>query len=347
MLTSEKPLRALLVNEELNGALRCLAALSIVITFGTIGFMLVEPDWGPWKSLFFTLITITTVGYGDEGLSPNGEVFAAVLLLLGIGTATYSLSSLVQIAVTCQTSWKRKMQNKIHRLRDHFIICGFGRIGQTLAQELLEAGTPFVIVDCDPAIIDSALEAGYLGLVGNSTDDEILRLAGTERARGVVCAINSDAENTFVALCAREMNPDLFIASRASTERSAHRIRRAGADIVVSPYTSAGQTIADAILRPRLAEFLRNQRSSDIELGELTVTSQSGLNGQAVREVGARFPRIAFVAIKRGESTEIRPGGNQHFTTDDTVTMAGSREELEAICCFDAAENETLAGAAT
>ncbi|MDP6553706.1 MAG: potassium channel protein [Pirellulaceae bacterium] len=344
MLTSAKPLRPLLANEELKGAIRCLAILIAVIAFGTIGFMLVERDWSLWKSLFFTLITITTVGYGDDGLSPNGEVFAAVLLLVGIGTATYSLSSLVQLVVTHQTAWKRKMQNKIDRLSGHFLICGFGRIGQTLAQQLSEAGVPFVIIDCDSQVIDNAIDAGYLGLIGNSSDDEILRLAGIDRARGIVCAINSDAENTFVTLCAREMNPDLFIASRASTERSVHRIRRAGANVVVSPYTTAGQTIADAILRPRLSEFLRNQRNSNIELSEVTVTDQSAFAGHTVGEVDARFPKIAFVAIKRGEITDVRPGGDEHFTVGDTVTMAGSRAELEAMYCWNADAGRSAVG---
>jgi len=345
MLTSHKRPRPWFVNDELRGALRCLTALAFVIAFGTIGFMLVERDWGPWKSLFFTLITITTVGYGDEGLSPNGEVFAAVLLLAGIGTATYSLTSLVQIAVNFHSAGKRKMQNKINRLTGHFIICGYGRIGHCLARQLSDAKVPFVIVDCEPRVIDAALEAGYLAMLGNSTDDEVLRLAGTERARGVICAINSDAENTFVVLCARDMNPDLFIASRASTDRCAQRIQRAGADVVVSPYTTAGQTIADAILRPRLAEFLRNHRGGEMELGELVVTPTSELAGQTVLEVGTRFPRIAFVAVKRDASTEIRPGGNLRFAAGDRVTMAGNREALEAIYCWNSLVAEAPLGA--
>jgi voltage-gated potassium channel len=121
------------LDEELLGALRCMLALLIVTAIGRAGFMLIERDWSLWKALFFTLITITTVGYGDQGLSSNGEVFAAMMILLGIGTATYSLSSLVQIAVTYQASWKRRMQRHISRLEDHFIISGYGRIGQTVA----------------------------------------------------------------------------------------------------------------------------------------------------------------------------------------------------------------------
>jgi voltage-gated potassium channel len=331
MLNPVGPLRPSLANEELKGACRCLAILVMVIGFGTFGFMLVEPDWTPWKSLFFTLITITTVGYGDDGLSANGEAFAAVLLLVGNGTATYSLSSLVQIVITHQTAWKRKMQNNIDRLSDHFVICGFGRIGQTLANRLGEAGVRFVIIDCEPSVIDKAIDAGHFALLGNSTDDDILMLAGVSRARGVICAINSDAENTFVTLCAREMNPGVFIASRASTDVSVRRIQRAGADVVVSPYTTAGQTIADAILPPKTSEAQPNQQLSDIELGRVTVTTQSALAGHTVGEVDAQFPALAFVAIKRGERTDIRPGEDEHFTVGDTVTVAGSRPDLDAM----------------
>jgi voltage-gated potassium channel len=304
----------------------------VVIAFGTLGFMLVESDWSPWKSLFFTLITITTVGYGDEGLSPNGEVFAAVLLLMGIGTATYSLTSLVQIAINYQNAWKRKMKKQIDQFEDHFIICGFGRIGHTVAQQLQEAGIPFVVIDCDQQVIEDAIDSGYLALQGNSTDDETLCQAGVERARGIVCAINSDAENVFVTLCVRELNPNAFVASRASTESAAQRMERAGATLVVSPYTTAGENIADAILRPKLAEFLRTHRNSEFELSEITISEESVLAGQLVREVGEKHPTIVFVALRRTDGQlAVRPGANETFLAGDTITVAGTRESLEQI----------------
>ena len=332
MLNSRKPRRPLVVDEQLRGALNCSAVLILVIAIGTLGFMLIERDWGVWRSLFFTLITITTVGYGDEGLSDSGKVFAAVLLLLGIGTATYCLSSLVQIAISYHSGWKRKMKKQINRLDDHFIICGFGRIGRTVAEQLQEAGISLVVMDCDQDMVTAAIEHGYLALQGNSTDDETLRQAGAERARGIICAINSDAENVFVTLCMRELNPDAFVASRASTECAARRMERAGATLVVSPYATAGHNIADAILRPQLAEFLRKHRNSDIELGELTIGGESPLAGQSVRQVGEMFPTIVFVALQRAEGKlMVRPGGNEAFAAADTITVAGTRKALEKI----------------
>ena len=138
-----------LIDDEMRAALRCMLALAFVIALGTFGFTFTEPDWGPWKALYFTLITITTVGYSDQGVSPTGEVFTAILLVVGIGTVTYSFTALVQIAVNYQSTWKRKMQGKINHLSDHFLICGFGRIGFTVAEQLRDAGIPVVVIESD------------------------------------------------------------------------------------------------------------------------------------------------------------------------------------------------------
>lgn len=334
MLNSSRSIRIGLADEELRAAIRCVAILLAVVIFGTLGFWYIEYDnaWGLWKSLFFTLITITTVGYGDQGLSPTGEKFAAVLLLFGIGSATYSITSLVQIAVTYQTTRKQKMQHKIDRLTDHLIICGFGRIGRTVADELKRAEIPFVVVDCDPTIFEQATDNDYLAVQGNSTDDEILHQAGIDRARGIICATNSDAENVFVTLCAHELNPDAFIACRASTESAARRMERAGATLVVSPYTTAGQNIADAILRPKLAQFFHSNEGGEIELGEFTLAASSPLVDETVRSVGERFPTVVFVAIRSHDAkTHTRPGGAQSFAASDAITVAGPRRDLEQL----------------
>lgn len=334
MLKTTRSIRLGLANDELRAATRCLATLLFVVVVGTLGFWCIEHDnnWGLWKSLFFTLITITTVGYGDQGLSPTGEKFAIILLLFGIAAATYSITSLVQIAVSYQSNRKKKMQNKIDRLTDHFIICGFGRIGRTVADQLQQSGTQFVVVDCNPSIVEQAIELGYLAFHGNSTDDETLHLVGIERARGIICATGSDAENVFVTLCAHELNPRAFIASRAGTDGSARRMERAGATIVVSPYITAGNNIADAILRPKLAQFLRSNRSGDIELGEFAIDENSPLVGATVRSIGERFPAIVFVAIRsRSADLPTRPGRDQTFATGDAVTVAGPRSDLEQL----------------
>jgi len=334
MFPNHKTLQYDLAREELAGAARCIGVLLLIVVFGTLGFWFIEHEnnWDLWKSLFFTLITITTVGYGDQGLSVNGERFAAVLLLFGIGAATYSLTSLVQIVVTYQAAWKRKMQRKIDRLSEHYIICGFGRIGRTVAEQLKNEGAHFVIVDHDEDVLQQAVDHGYLAMRGNSTEEEVLLQAGIERANGLICATSSDAENVFVTLCATELNPKAFIASRAGADNAARKMEKAGADLVVSPYTTAGQNIADAILRPNLARFLNRHRSGNVELGEFTVDNGSALIGETVCQIGETFPNIVFVAIRQGEEGEqTRPGGEQVFQTDDIVTVAGPSADLASL----------------
>ena len=334
MLQSTKSIRLSLASEELRAAARCILILLTVVAFGTLGFWYIEHDnhWDLWKSLFFTLITITTVGYGDQGLSPAGEKFAAILLLFGIGTATYSITSLVQLAVTYQSTRKQKMQNRIDRLTNHLIICGFGRIGRTVAKELENAHVPFVVVDCQPSIVEEALDHNFLAIQGNCTDDEVLQQAGMGRAKGIICATSSDAENVFVALCAYELNPGAFIACRAGTDSAARQMERAGATLVVSPYTTAGHNIADAILRPKHAQFLHSNRSGDIELGEFRIESGSPLVGKTVRSIGERLPTVVFVAVRSQDAdTPTRPGGHQSFAVGDAVTVAGPRADLERL----------------
>jgi voltage-gated potassium channel len=315
-------------------ALRCAGALSLVIALGTLGFMLIEEHWGLWKSLFFTLITITTVGYSDQDLSSRGEIFAAVLLLLGIGTATYSLSSFVQLAISYQSAWKKKMQKKIDQLHNHFLICGYGRMAEAVCLEFRSSEIPFVVIDNNQQRFGEAVECGFLAVSGSSADDHILEQAGVRRARGVICVIGSDAENVFVTLSVREMNSGAFIASRASTEKAARRMKRAGASLVISPYTTAGLNIADAILRPKLAEYLRNNRHKEcnLELMEFTIRADSPLEGNQLKEVGMYFSDVVFVAIKRPEENQnIRPGGDEVFHRGDIVTIAGHPDDLEQI----------------
>ncbi len=332
MASSKNSLQLSLIDDELRAALRCMLALAFVIAFGTFGFTIIEPEWGPWRSLFFTLITITTVGYGDKGLSPAGEAFTAILLVVGIATATYSLTSLVQIAVNYQSTWKRKMQGKINQLSDHFMICGFGRIGFTVAEQLRDAGIPLVVVDCEQHAIDLALEHDFLAVYGNSTDEDILHQAGIERARGIICAINSDAENVFITLCAKELNPGIFIAGRASTDCAARRMKLAGATLVVSPYTTAGHNIADAILRPKLPKHIRASHASDIELAGFEISPNSALAGMTVQSVREQYPAIVIVALTRPNGgTSVPPDSHERFLLGDAVTVAGKRSDLESI----------------
>lgn len=320
----------------------CYAFLG-VIAFGTIGFTWIE-GWGVWQSLFFTMITITTVGYGSEGLSKSGELFTAVLLIGGIATTTYAFSVIVESAADRKLAWRRKMQNRINALSRHYIVCGHGRIGRAISARLLEADYPFVVVDSDPRRVEMARDHGMLTVEGDATEDATLIQAGVDRASGLVSVVKSDARNIVITLSARELSPDLRIITRAENTHSTHKIRRAGAEEVVCPYQAGGSEIADKILRPRLAEFLR--RSDDenerIELGEVTIEEGSFLVGRTIQDYGSREGSdIVFVAIKRGDHVKVQPRGDERFKVGDILIVACRPAKIAFILNDTRPENAT------
>ena len=318
-------------NYETRIVMRAIATLCAVVLFGTVGFMIIEQDWTLWRATYFTLITITTVGFGDEGISEAGQKFAAVLLICGIGTATWTLTAVVQFAVSYQFEWQRRMKRMISNTSGHIVICGFGRIGRTICAELSGPGIPCVVIDRDEARIAEAIECGHMVVHGDTTNERVLRDAGLDRARGIVCATSSDAENVFITLTAREINPKVMIACRANSESSARRMENAGAALVVSPFLTAGVDLARAIVKPHLAELLRNSQRSDgdFALTEVLVEPGSRLEGKTPRTYGQEEDSIAFIAIKReGEGTIYRPGGQETFRAQDIIIAAGVPDAL-------------------
>ncbi len=309
---------------------RCVLALAAVVTVGSVGFSLIE-GWSTWKSIYFTLITITTVGYGDEGLSPYGKAYAATMIVGGIGVATYSLSLLVQTAVSCQFAWRRKMQSSIDHITDHVIVCGFGRMGQAVCDQLVREEAPFVVVEPKAEVCELALERGCLVVHGNAAEDSVLQQAGIERARSVVCAAACDSENVFITLSSRELNKDLFIVSRADGSGATRKLQRAGASLVVSPHQTAGAKVATTIIRPHVSDLLDlGQGSADsFCLGELNVQEGCILDGRSVEDFGHTEPHIVFVSIlrKNGERV-VRPSGAERFQPGDTVVVVGTGEDL-------------------
>jgi voltage-gated potassium channel len=304
----------------------------IVILAGTGGFMWVE-GWDFWKSLFFTLITITTVGYGDYGLSDAGERFTAILLIGGIVVATYALGQVVQVLVDYRFAWERKMNRQIHRLSDHFIICGLGRIGRAVCIKLARENVPFVGIDTDERAVEDMIEHGHLARVGDATDDSVLEECGIQRARGIACVAGSDTENIVITFSARAMNPDLLIVSRAEHEDSVRKIRRAGASRIISPIRTGGLSIAKAILNPCVADFI--EEADDVEggisLSEMIVKADSPLDGTTVREYVARHGSVVLIALKRRDGAlRIRPGADETLGAGDVLIVAGDAGAVSA-----------------
>ncbi len=309
---------------------RVLGVLSAVILIGTVGFATIE-GWDIWRSLFFTLITITTVGYSADGLTAAGERFTTVLLIGGIGTAGYAFGAVIQTAIDSQLAWRRRMQKKIDKLRDHHIICGFGNIGRVVGDQLAAASLPFVVIESDDKTYQGAIDRGYLAVQGGATEDESLLLAGIEHAASIVCAVNSDSDNIVIALGARELRPDIRIIARVEDEGSTRKIRRAGASQVISPSRTGAVDIADTIISPHTSEFLRSTEDANrFELGDVVVAPESAIAGHTICELGSGdLDEIVFVAIKRpGGATRIRPGGETRLQGGDVLIVAGRPANL-------------------
>ena len=308
----------------------CLVVLAGIIVGGTIGFTYTEGHWSVWDALYFTLITVTTVGYGDDGLSPAGRILAILLVLFGIGTATYTLSVLVQLAVGYQLSWKLKMKQQINQLEQHVLVCGFGRLGRAACERLRALQSPFVVIEENESEFQAAIDQGYLALRGCATKDDVLRLAAIERARGVICGVNSDAENVFITLSARELNPNVFIVSRADANDAHAKLKRAGASLVVSPHSTAASNIVNSILCPNLTKFLKSSHESSgrFELSEVTIQEGSILIGRTVSQYGKIEDSISFVAIVRATGeTVMKPDGDDTFQCGDVVIVAGYSQD--------------------
>lgn len=309
--------------------LRCVALGAGVVAIGALGFRLIE-GWGLWEATYFTLVTISTVGYDDHNLTDQGEVFAAVMLLCGIGTFTYSLSTLVQIASDVDSALRRKMKRSIAECSGHVVVCGYGRIGRMICAEIERGGKECVVIERDPDGVQRAIADDRLVVSGAASDDQTLLAAGLDRAEAIVCAVDSDAENLFITVSVRDINATCRIISRAESPDAARKLERAGASLVVSPHQMAGKTIATALVHPRLTRFMHSsaaesEESCYFELGETIVQAGSNTDGKTIREVGEKLAGLVFVAIERDSVPLIvQPRGDEPFLADDVVIFAGA-----------------------
>jgi voltage-gated potassium channel len=223
-------------------------ALVVAITAtGTAGYYFIEEGWSVLDALYMTAITISTVGFGEtHALTPEGRIFTVFLLLLGLSSAAFIATNFAQFLIETQLrmfDMGKTTTRKIAGMNGHFIVCGIGRIGSTICKELSDHNLPFVAIDDDEGLVAQARKSGHISLKGNALSEDILNDAGIKRAAGVVAALSSDADNLYISLAAREMNPTVFVISRGEEPGSESRILRAGADIVVSPMTLGGQQI--------------------------------------------------------------------------------------------------------
>ena len=318
--------------------LRAVLGLLAINAFGTVGYMWIE-GLSFLDALYMTVITVATVGYGEvQPLHPEGRIFTIVLIVSAASTAAYMFTQIAQALVESslrEVLSRRAMDNKITELANHVIVCGFGRLGHVVAEELERNGVALVIVENDPTLEPALLESGHAYVIGSAASDDVLLRAGIQRARAIVVGTASDSDNVFITLSARELNPSLRIHARGESDTALRRLEQAGAHGAVSAYHMGGRRIANAILRPAVVDFLELSRPGygvEVDLEEVRITPGCALAGQTVRELEKRVPCLRIVGLKRGEARiELVPDESTQVFSGDLLIAIGDRESVAKI----------------
>jgi len=314
-----------------------IGALVAIVVIGTIGYEVIE-GWSFLDSIYMTITTITTVGFREvHPLSDAGRIFSIFLIIGGVGGALYVLTSIMGYILEGQfgiTMGRRRMKNRVARLKNHFILCGYGRVGQAIAQAFNEEKVPFVIIAKDEEHIAKANKEGYLCLFGDATSDEVLREAGIERAHGLVSAVGTDTDNTFITLSARQLHPDLFIEARSSSPESEGKLRRAGADRVISPHAIGGRRMAMLALRPAVVDFIDTVaygRGRELELENVDVAGGSPLIGQTMEQARSKDGITVLAMRKKNGKLVANPPGAEIIEDGDRLIVIGTKGRLAAL----------------
>jgi voltage-gated potassium channel len=317
-----------------------LLALGVITVAGVLGYMVFE-GWSFTDALYMTVITLTTVGYKEvRALDTTGQLWTMVLLVTGVGTLFYAAVSSVELVVegTIRGYFgRRRMQTDISKLDGHYILCGHGRVGRQVAAEFARDDVPFVVVDQDPETIEECVAKGYLALLGEASDDEVLEAAGVRRAKGLVAAVDSDAGNVFVVLSARKLNPRLNIVARASSDESAAKLEIAGADRALSPYAVGGRRLASLATQPLIVDFLdvvtRGERGLEFRLEEFGVPEDSLIAGHTIGELRiAERTGAMILATRSPEGTfDTTPSASDRVRAGDTLVVLGTREQISRL----------------
>lgn len=302
--------------------------LCVLILAGTVGFVITEGG-SAWRGFIWTLDTIATVGSIPEPRTVSAQILKVFLIVLGVGSLFYGLVTVAEFFVAGHLSGlleERRMQKLIDSLSDHYLICGFGRVGRQVAQDLRAAGATYVVVDANPDNRDIAEHTGAPFLEGSPSDDQVLLDAGIDRARAVIACIDSDSENVFVTLTARELRGDVTIVARASVEDSAKKLRRAGANRIISPYKASGSEMARAALHPQVAGV---HVAPEYRLEEIEVQAACQGNGRRIEDI--RGSSI-IVALRRPDgSFQPQPPGEIILQPGDVLVAMGTSTTMDRL----------------
>ena len=316
-----------------------LALLPVILCTGTIGFRVIE-RYPLFDAFYMTLITITTVGYQEiHPLSHAGRIFNSFLMLFGVSAVFFAVGTMTQTIIELELQdrfGKRRKRRMIATLKNHYIVCGFGRVGRNAAYELQRAKAPFIVVDRSEQRVERAITAGMLAIVADATQDECLREAGILRANGLIAALPSDAENLFIILSAKTVNPKLSVATRASEEEAEEKLRRAGADTVFAPYTMAGQRLAQALMRPHVVKFLdfaTTHVGPSIVMEQICVAPRTEFTSKTLTEVQSRRDLgVIVLALRKPDGQMVfNPPPETNIAAGDYLIVLGEQQNLERL----------------
>ncbi len=314
-----------------------ISSLIISITaIGIAGYMLIE-HMKFVEALYMTIITLSTVGFGEvKPLSTAGRLFTSGLIVAGVGTFAYAVSSFSRFIVEGEVKkifQLKKMEEQMRRLKDHIIVCGFGRVGERICEEFEKENVPFVVIDSDPERIEVAESKGYLFVFKDTTETEALVKAGIDRAKALIAALGSDADNLFLILSAKELNPNIRVVARANNPENEAKLYKAGADKVVTPYTIGALRLAHAAIKPLVVDFVEfATRDMKFYLEEITVEKGSPVVGKSLAELDLRKKTgVTVIAIIRNGNIIRNPHPDERLQEGDNLIVLGSKEEIQKV----------------
>ncbi len=327
----------------LRSFLQIICALFIVVAFGVIGYKIIGGnDWSWLDALYMTVITVSTVGYKEVyELTDAGRIFSVFLIIGGVGVMFYAVTTIAQYVVEGNFRniiWRRRMNDKISKLKDHIIVCGYGRVGKEVTRVFKKQDVQFVVIDPHNESIGQAAFDGHLYIQGNAASDEILKEAGIEVAKGLVAAAGSDADNVFITLSARGLHPDLSITARAGDTESESKLKRAGADRAITPLALGGRRLAMLTLHPFMVDFIDtalHTSTGDLSLEEIQVSSGSPIVGKTIEESKKLSNGAIILAIRTKDNRLLTNLSDDTstliFDIGDEIVVIGTHEQLKVI----------------
>ncbi|HVX67273.1 MAG TPA: NAD-binding protein [Bryobacteraceae bacterium] len=313
--------------------------IAVVLAAGTLGFTFIA-GYPPFDAFYMTLTTIATVGYREiHDLTTVGRIFNVFVIIVGVSTIFFAIGAMTQTVIELELGeffGKRRMKRMIDKLEKHYIVCGYGRVGRAATRELQQAGVPIVVVDRNPEKVERATRAGLPALAADSTQDTTLEQAGVKRAKGLIAALATDADNLFLILSAKTLNPELKVAARVGEEEAEQKLRRAGADTVFAPYTNAGHHLALSLVSPHVVQFL-DAATHDIGLNlcleQMRVSAGSELASKSLKQLQLRRDLgVIVLAIRKAHGEMIfNPPAEAVLDAGDFVIAMGEHENVRKL----------------